>query len=317
MESSQLDFQSRMVDSHALNELPDHSGQPRPKQVEFFAEPPTEIGKPKSAESTLRPGREPMPVPMRLLIVAVAGGAFVFGGYWLGRGASQIDREIFQVLGWVFGIIALGIALLLTRFKVVCSFVGESGTATFTLKGRRNAKPKAQVLRFSDVEELRAKQTRQYVNGVYVGTYYDYTWIGPGGRHLSRTRGNYRQRKKGLRPGEPFRFVQAAEIAWSEFFLERANQTLKTEGSISFRVDNKRVVRVGPGFIEFHFGGEPKRFTSDEIASVSLDNGTFQFKHKDTKWYSLSGRYSFQYGNMANARIFLLALEKLMGYQWT
>ena len=42
----------------------------------------------------------------------------------------------------------------------------------------------------------------------------------------------------------------------------------------------------------------------------------FQFKHKDAKWYKLSGKYSFQYGSMANAKVFLLALEKLVGYQW-
>jgi len=58
------------------------------------------------------------------------------------------------------------------------------------------------------------------------------------------------------------------------------------------------------------------RLTHQDIASVSLGNGMFQFKHTDAKWYSLSGKYSFQYGNMANARVFLLALEKLMGYQW-
>jgi hypothetical protein len=129
-------------------------------------------------------------------------------------------------------------------------------------------------------------------------------------------KGSYRQRKKGLKAGEPFRLLQAAEIAWSVHYLERANQVLTTEGSIPFRVDKHRVVRVGPSFLEFHFGGDPVRLQREDIASVNLGNGTFQFKHKDAKWYSLSGKYSFQYGTMANGRVFLLALEKLMGYQW-
>jgi hypothetical protein len=77
------------------------------------------------------------------------------------------------------------------------------------------------------------------------------------------------------------------------------------------------VAAVGPGFLEFHFGGEPMRLTSADIASVSLASGTFQFKHKDAKWYSLSGKYSFAYGTLANARIFLLTLERLMGYRWS
>jgi hypothetical protein len=316
MESAMLEYQSRMIDSRSLNELPDHSGQQRQAEVEFFAEPPSEIGKVQSAESTLRPGRQAMPFPMRLLIGAAVGGALVYGGYWLGRNAAEIDRQGFQIMGWILGTAALGITLLVTRFKVICTFVGEAGTANFTLKGGRYKQPKLQLLRFAEAEELRAKQTRHYVNGVYTGTHYDYTWTGPGGQRLLRAKGSYRQRKKGLKAGEPFRFLQASEFAWSDHYLERANKLLKTEGSIPFRVDKSRVVRVGPGFLEFHFGGEPMRLTQEDIASVSLGNGTFQFKHKDTKWYSLSGRYSFMYGNMANARVFLLALEKLMGYRW-
>jgi hypothetical protein len=244
------------------------------------------------------------------------GGVIAYGGYLLGRDTNQVDRETFHVLGYFFGAVALGITLLMTRFKVICSFVGEQGTASFTLKGHRDAKPKVQLLEFAQSEELRAKQTRQYINGVYAGTHYDYTWTDAGRQRLWRVKGTYRQRKKGLRAGEPFRFVQAAEAAWSEHYLERANKYLSTEGSIPFRVDKQRVVRVGPGFLEFHFGGEPMRLTREDIASVSLGRGTFQFKHKDAKWYSLSGRYSFQYGSMANARVFLLALEKLMGYRW-
>ncbi len=311
-----LEYQSRTIDSRALNELPDHSGQRRSKEVEFFAEPPAEIGKVKSAESTLRPGREQMPFPLRLLICIGAGGAIVFGAYFLGRGADQFDREFYQRMGYLLGAGALVVALLVTRFKVVCSFVGENGVASFTLKKRRDGSPKVQLLLFAQAEELRAKQIRQYVNGAYIGTRYDFIWTGPGGERLWRAKSSYRQRKKGLRAGEPFRYVQAAEVAWSVHYLERAQKYLDTEGSIPFRVDSGRVVRVGPGFMEFHFGGDPMRLTKEDIASVSLGSGRFQFKHKDAKWYSLSGKYSFQYGNMANARVFLLALEKLMGYRW-
>lgn len=311
-----LEYQSRMIDSRALSELPDHSGQQRPAEVEFFAEPPAEIGKVKSAESTLRPGRQPKAFGVRLLIGSAIGGILWYGLHWAAVNASPIDRQGFEILGIVLGLGALGITLLATRFKVKCSYVGEQGAALFTLTGRREAKPKAQVLLFAQAQELRARQTRQYVNGVYVGTYYDYTWTDPAGQRLWRMKGSYRQKKKGLRAGEQFRFIQAAEVAWSVHYLARADEFLKTEGSIPFRVDKNRVVRIGPGFLEFHFGGEAVRLTREEIASVNLGNGTFQFKHKDAKWYSLSGKYSFQYGTMANGRVFLLALEKLMGYRW-
>lgn len=310
-----LEHQSRMIDSRALNELPDHSGQRRQAEVEFFAEPPAEIGKVKSAESTLRPGREPMSFPVRLLIGVALGGAFVFGAYYLGRHDTPFEQEFDHRAGYFFGAIALSVTLLVTRFKVVCSFVGEDGTASFTLTRRRDGIPKVQLLQFAQAEELRAKQTRHYLNGVYTGTTYNYTWTGPDRQRLWRLKGRYHQQKKGLKAGEPFRYLQAAEFAWSVHYLERANSVLNKEGSIPFRVDEARVVRVGPGFLEFHFGGEPIRLTPEDIASVTLGGGTFKFKHKDAKWYSLSGKYSFEYGNMANARAFLLALEKLIGYR--
>jgi len=77
-----------------------------------------------------------------------------------------------------------------------------------------------------------------------------------------------------------------------------------------------RVVRVGPGFMEFHFGGEPVRVTREEIGAVSLAGGQFSFKHKDAKWYRSAGKFNFPYGQMANGKVFFLVLEKLMGYRW-
>jgi hypothetical protein len=316
MEPATLEQQPCLIDSQKLSELPDHSGQPRTTEAEFFAEPPAEIGKVRSAESTLRPGGHPMSWGARLLIGAVAGAALFYGCQWAAHGASPADRRTFELAGIAVGLGALGTCLLLTRFKVRCTYVGEQGTADFFLKGRREAKPAAQVLLFANAQELRTKQTRHYVNGIYTGTNYDYAWSDAAGKRLWRKQGTYRQNKKGLKAGEPFRFLQAAEIAWSVHYLERADQVLKKEGSIPFPIDKRRLVRVGPGFLEFYFGGEPVRLTRDDIASVSLGNGVFQFKHKDAKWYSLSGKYSFPYGEMANARVFLLALDKLMGYAW-
>jgi len=80
---------------------------------------------------------------------------------------------------------------------------------------------------------------------------------------------------------------------------------------IAFRVDaaGKRVVRVGPGFLEFHFGDGPVRVTGEEMGKVSLDQGHFSILHKDAKWYRSAGKYRFQYGAMANGK-------ELMGLRW-
>jgi hypothetical protein len=188
--------------------------------------------------------------------------------------------------------------------------------ARFQLRGSRDSQPKADVLLFKDVAELRASQTRQFINGVYAGTAYDYRWTdGAGGRLLKLT-GTHRGKNGPPKPFDPFHYASAGEVAWSIHYLARAQEQLEREGSIAFRVDNKRVVRVGPGFIEFHFGGEPVRVTREEIGGVTLGQGTFAFKHKDAKWYSRAGKFNFQYGSMANGKVFFLALDKLMGYRW-
>ena len=133
--------------------------------------------------------------------------------------------------------------------------------------------------------------------------------------HLKLT-GTHRGKDGPPKPFDPFHFAASGEIAWSLHYLARAQAQLEREGSIPFRVDAKRVVRVGPGFMEFHFGGEPVRLTPADIAAVNLSQGTFSFKGVDAKWYSRAGKYNFNYGSMANGKVFFLALEKLMGYRW-
>ena len=151
-----------------------------------------------------------------------------------------------------------------------------------------------------------------------MGTEYNYYWIGSSGQTIYQLKGRHHehQKKKRIKPGNPWYFVQAAEISWSMFYYAYLNDVLAAEGSIPFRVDKGRYLRVGPAFLEFHFGAEPVRVTREEIASVSLAQGQFSFKHKDAKWYSSAGKFSFAYARIGNARVFLVALEKLVGYRW-
>jgi hypothetical protein len=53
-----------------------------------------------------------------------------------------------------------------------------------------------------------------------------------------------------------------------------------------------------------------------DIRDVRLAGGVLTFHHHDAKWYSSAGTYRLQYGQLANARVFLLLLDKLMGYRF-
>ena len=253
---------------------------------------------------------------MRLLLVVPPGILAAGGMHLLIAHFSPGEEDALLPFSALLGVVVVLVAWYFTRFAPRCTYVGEDGMATLTLRGRRDAQPSAKVLRFADAAELRASQTRHYLNCVYTGTEYDYRWQDPTGRALLRLKGKYMGQNRPPKAGSPFHFAAAAEVAWCVHYLARAQEQLEREGSIAFRVDSRRVVRVGPGFMEFHFGGEPVRVTQEEIREVSLGNGQFSFVHKDAKWYRSAGKYRFEYGNMANGKVFFLVLEKLMGYSW-
>jgi len=297
--------------------VPDHQGNLAPRPFLFFAQPSPEIGMVKSAESTVRHGGGPKSIMYRLIMAVAVGGAILVA---MGTIAWFIsDRSDAGSVRWLSYLLAPAgviIVLFLTRFRATCSYVGVEGVERARVKRSLSAPPTIDRLIFSAASELHAAQTRHFVNGVYTGTTYDYSWNDQEGNRLLRLKGKYQGKKKPPKAGDRFHFGSAAEIAWSIHFLKRAEEHLKTAGSIPFRVDKKRWIRVGPGFLEFHFGGDPVRVTREEIAKVTLGSGRFAFKHKDAKWFSSEGKYNFRYGAMANARVFLMALDRLMGYRW-
>jgi hypothetical protein len=298
----------------ALDSIPDHTGKPR-IGGEFFADPPPEIGQIISADSNLGRGLNPTVVLFLAALIAI-GIILIFQSIAASPGVDRNSASSFRIIGYVLGAIVLVLGILKPGIRTVCTYIGPDGIARFSMKGRGGV-PKSEMLPFEQAAELQSSQTRRYIHGAYVGTNYLYTWTDPDGRRLFRCKGSHRARKNKLpKPHDAWHFANSAELAWSRHYLARAQQWLETEGSIPFRLDKKRWLRVGPGFMEFHFGGEPVRVTKEEIATVSLASGQFSFKNKDAKWYSRDGKYSFRYGTMANARVFLMALDKLMGWRW-
>ena len=310
---------ARTFASNSLEDVPDHRGQPRGSLVDLFALPPLTIGRVISAESTIIVGKREMPVPVRLLIAVLFASPFMSVALWLAEYCDPSKIQNRPALAIIAALIGAGIAALVwyaTRFTHRCTYVGEDGIAIFDLVGQRDGQLTSQVLLFTDASGLRARQTRHFVNSVYRNTTYDYRWTDSVGRGLVRLAGTYVGKDRPPKAGDPFHLAAAAEVAWSIHYLARAQSQLQEEGSITFHVGGHRIVRVGLGFMEFHFDGEPVRVHRDEIASVTLGRGTFAFKHKDAKWYRSEGKYRFQYGEMANGKVFFLALDKLMGYRW-
>src|SRR5579859_941552 len=198
------------------SDVPDHRGQPREPDVELFAPPPREIGTILSADSTLRTGRGPKHIVVRILMGLAFAVVVVIAFEWMAStSGDRSERESMRTLGYVFAVVAFLSQMYATRFNATCTYVGTLGAVRSRVRGRVQAQPTTEVLLYGNVSELFAQQTRQYVNGIYSGTTYDYTWITPTGERVYRMKGSYREKKKGAKAGDLWHFACAAERAWT------------------------------------------------------------------------------------------------------
>jgi len=290
-----------------------HSGSAIPQDMEFFATPPLEIGKVISAESTLKTSIQAGLTPLRIIVCSLSGLLGAGIGWYLAVVAGLLSTT----LVWTIGSLAVLIAYWATRFSHGCSYVGENGIARYTLKGDRNANPKADILPFKDAANLYTSQTRQYVNGVYTSTAYAY-WFGKQSGQKYKLLGQYRNEQGWPEAKNSWHFANAAEAAWNNYLLPVVNEQLDRLGYVEFPMQGKlQAVRVGSGFMEFVVkGGVPQRVQVADMKDITLGSGVFQFKHKDAQWWSGKGKYSFNYSNIPNARLFLLCLDRLTGIRW-
>ena len=294
-----------------------HAGTPLSLEDDFFAAPPAEIGAISTAQTTLTRAMRPWHWITRLLLVA--GVAFAVTAALLivfrhGIGKDVEGEALVVLIGVAVGAI---VVLPLTRFAHVATFVGSAGVARYRLKGSRANLPQAEVFLFQDAVELRTSQTRHYHNGIYTGTNYAYKWTDGRGQRRFNLNGSYRSKQGTPKSNSPFYFATAAERAWSLCLLDRLNEQLEQLGYVEFHVNRADCVRVGHGFLEFVFGGQTSRITPPEIRELRVAQGQFTIKHKDARWFSNKGVFKFQYAQMANAKLFLLSLDRLLGYRFS
>jgi len=295
----------------------EHSGRDIAPERDFFAPPPAEIGKIESAYTTLKSTKAPWAAPSRFAFAGTVAAVIAFAIYYFVSnmgGRNSRDLTVVAIPVGIGALIGFGIVWWATRFKHTCSYVGELGLARFVCKGSRDNISKSDVLLFADAEELRTSQTRHYTNGVYTGTTYEFTWTDPAGMRRLKLDGSHNGKNDLPKPDDPFHFAHRGEIQWSIYRLQKLPDELEKNGYVQFNLRPGEFVRVGPGFFEFCLKREVTRITVDEIKVVNLNQGRFSIHSKDVRWFSSQGKFGFDYAKMANARLFLLAMEKLVGY---
>lgn len=234
----------------------------------------------------------------------------------LGAGISWLITSLASLAG-IIGIMAVLIACWRTQFFHRCSYVGEDGIAIYTLKGDRHASAKAEILRFQDATNLYKFQIRNYTNFIYTGTSYSYKFKQKSGKPFELSGRHYNSR------GWPqdknaWHLANAAEAAWSNYLLPVVNEQLERLGYIEFPMEGQlQAVRVGSAFMEFVLkDGVVQRVQVADMKDIMLGSGKFHFAHKDANWWFGKGSYSFYYGDIPNAKLFLLCVKRLTGIAW-
>ncbi len=143
-----------------------------------------------------------------------------------------------------------------------------------------------------------------------------FTWTDAAGTKVFKHSGQYRSKQGTPKKDDKFWFGRSAEAAWNNRQIAGLQRELEQNGYCQFNLGGKDFVRVGPGFFEFGMKGEVARIHAEEIKSLNLADGRFTIHHKDAKWFSSKGKFSFPYATMANAQLFLIAMEKLAGFQF-
>ncbi|WP_295614190.1 hypothetical protein [Chamaesiphon sp. GL140_3_metabinner_50] len=291
------------------SEIKSHSGSPLTVDADFFMPPPPTIGELISADTTLKTSTSnSMSTAARCtitLLVAVAVFILILLLFHEAI-AALITSGILSFLTWNS-----------TQFNHTCSYVGTKGLISHKLLASRSAMPKESLLLFTDAHSLYAKTIRNYTNGFYTSTTYTYTWKKNSGNEYVIT-GGYQSEKNPPKDGDNWHFANTSESVWSSYLLSTLDAQIDRDGFVEFSMGGAlQAVRVGPGFMEFvtRKDGSQRVMVAD-MRDISLGSGTFQFKHQDARWWSGKGKYSFEYANIPNARVFLICLSELAGISW-
>jgi hypothetical protein len=306
-----------------------HAGTPIETDVDFFAPPPPEIGRVLTADSTLHQGVQPRSIVARILIAMcvmvginalVAAVVFAFIEL-VASDAHSADRapfgpaEYIAVFAFQLPGIFAGLCYLLTGFQHTCSYVGTLGLAHYTLRGNRSCS-EGNAFQYVNASELRSSQTPLYTSrGNYSRTEYEYNWRDLPGNVCFSIKGNYCDFKPRPRLKYDIWFAISAERVWTDWLARTAKAELTEDDFVQFNIGARQWIRVGKGFLELGVDSASERLPRDDIKRFLLHKGCFVIDTNEVRQLGLRGSHVIRYEQIGNARLFILTVEKLLGYQ--
>lgn len=290
-----------------------HDGGEIPKDLDFFAPQPAEIGPVRTAYSTLVVGGMPDQRWVRLAIAAVG----LVGGAALGYVLPIKPGVQAGLIGAIpIGLLGLVIAAAITTFRFqdhVCHYVGRDGIAAF--RWRRKVTPgPASVLRFEDATGLGVTIVDGYRNGNYSGTGYTFEWYRPRPAKPFVFSGMHKLKDGPYPTGENVNFGLAAERAWNAYQLPRREAELARSGWLKFDRKGGGFVALTPDAIAIRHGGKETILPYDDVGSVGLESGTLVIRSRGAKPGTFLAREQgvvrVPYGEVADGRLFLILADR-------
>jgi hypothetical protein len=219
-----------------MNNYKHHNGGALASNAFLIDQPDPNIGKIISVGTNLEDDG-------KLIINKVIKKLIQFSTFvWVGLFLSLILQVWFGGLGWILGGILGVIAgvpshnYLLPRQS---TYVGEKGLQISTKKA---SGIKKQILRFEEAESIVTYQVNQYMNGIHTGLRFNYNWF-KNGEKLFKIEGQQKQSKMisaKVEAAKIWYFAQAAEKAWSKFYVVKAQREFDTTGKTSFFFPGKK-----------------------------------------------------------------------------
>jgi len=260
-------------------EMCDHGGSAIPEDADFFVPPPAAIGEVVSAYTSLTRDVQPTPSGTRAAWVGGAACAGALVGIVI---AIVVQSPVPLVLfGLPLGCIGMALVLYATRFRYRCTYVGREGVARFRCSGSRGQLDLEEVFRFRDAAEVRVKQVRRFVNGVYQGTDYEYAWSDVAGLACYLISGTHKGRDNPPPPRDPYHYALAAELAWSNYMLGQVRARLMMSGPIFFGLGGGDWVRLGERKIILCLNGQTSDCDADDIEEVRIHQVLFQVRRNE------------------------------------
>lgn len=281
----------------------------------FFAPPPTEVGRLRSAASTLAEGDRSLPAPRRaaLLLVGVplltAVGALLA---WIAGLSPQFAENFGAWFGpreLVCGGAALGgasaLAALLSgvRSQFRVEYIGEEGVAWFTRRATAEAYDGSGVLPFAKAAHLWKKKTRVFIQFIPTYTSTVLRWTDAAGREVYRITD-----RSGSRDESTATFVLAAEVAWTRWRARRANDP-SLSGALTFPLDEGTVQVTADALVFRHPRGEEHWPRGDVTLTFEAGDVVFATRQADRAALRSRGRRRVPAHRIGDLRLLLVALS--------